>query len=48
MNANTFKNKKVIRDITEDLEILSGDSLEEQIRTKYPVKSFFNKDVYNS
>ena len=48
MNANTFKNKKVIRDITEDLEIHSSDSHEEQVRTKYPVRSFFNKDVYNS
>ena len=40
-----LKIKKLIGDITEDLGIFSSNSHEEQIRTKYPVRYFFNKDV---
>ena len=46
-----WKGKNVTRYITDDLEISSHNSDESdegQIKTKYPIRSFFNKDVWNN
>ena len=38
---NTMKRKKMIRHITDDLQIYSDDSNKEKIKTKYQDNAFF-------